>query len=122
MHAMRYIYIFSLTLFIVTCTIQTQRSRNNVGQVHDKLDSFRHELSAGRLQLDSMRVRLNTEIVHLKMSISSDKFNGHSDTIHTTSSDIIQDNIQDTLQDIAPDIIQDTTDIFNRQPDCHSNI
>lgn len=102
---MKYIFIFAVALFITTCTIQTQKYRQQAGQTPDKLDSFNNELQAGRGQLDSMRVRLNSEIVRLKMSINTDKCTGQTDTI------------PDAKPDIAPDTIQD---IFNRQPDCHN--
>jgi hypothetical protein len=109
---MKYIYIFAATLFIVTCTIQTKIHRQQAGQIPAKLDSFKNELTASRGQLDSMRVRLNSEIVRLKMSVSSDKCTGQADTIQTTEAD--------TIPDKAPDVRTDTTDIFNRQPDCHN--
>ena len=112
-HAMKYIYIFTLTLFVVTCTIQTQKNRIEAGQLPDKLDSFKTELSAGRGQLDSMRVRLNAEIVRLKMSINADKCAGQTDTIQRTNADIKPDSIPDAEPDSTPDI-------FNRQPDCHN--
>ena len=114
---MKYIYIFAVTLFIVTCTIQTKFNRQQAGQVPAKIDSFRNELSASRGQLDSMRVRLNSEIVRLKMSINTDKCTGHTDTIQTIQADMKADTIPDAKLDIAPDTIQD---IFNRQPDCHN--
>jgi hypothetical protein len=110
---MKYIYIFAVTLFIVTCTIQTQKNKIEAGQLPDKLDSFRNELSAGRGQLDSMRVRLNAEIVRLKMSINADKCAGQTDTIQKTKTDIKPDSIPDVKPDSIPDI-------FNRQPDCHN--
>lgn len=115
-HAMKYIYIFTLTLFVVTCAIQTQKNRIEAGQSPDKLDSFKTELSAGRGQLDSMRVRLNSEIVRLKMSIDTDKCAGQTDTIQAIQADMKPD----TIPDVKPDILPDTTDIFNRQPDCHN--
>ena len=110
---MKYIFIFAVALFITTCTIQTQKYRQQAGQTPDKLDSFNNELQAGRGQLDSMRVRLNSEIVRLKMSINTDKCTGQTDTIQRTKAD----TIPDAKPDIAPDTIQD---IFNRQPDCHN--
>ena len=106
---MKYIYIFAVTLFIVTCTIQTKINRQQAGQVPAKIDSFRNELSASRGQLDSMRVRLNSEIVRLKMSINTDKCTGQTDTIQRTKPDSIPDAIPDSIPDI-----------FNRQPDCHN--
>jgi len=102
---MKYIFIFAVALFITTCTIQTQKYRQQAGQTPDKLDSFNNELQAGRGQLDSMRVRLNSEIVRLKMSINTDKCTGQADTIQRTKAD--------TIPDLKPDI-------FNRQPDCHN--
>jgi hypothetical protein len=110
---MKYIFIFAVALFITTCTIQTQKYRQQAGQTPDKLDSFNNELQAGRGQLDSMRVRLNSEIVRLKMSINTDKCTGQADTIQRTKAD----TIPDLKPDITPDTIQD---IFNRQPDCHN--
>lgn len=110
---MKYIFIFAVALFITTCTIQTQKYRQQAGQTPDKLDSFNNELQAGRGQLDSMRVRLNSEIVRLKMSINTDKYTGQADTIQRTKAD----TIPDLKPDITPDTIQD---IFNRQPDCHN--
>ena len=106
---MKYIFVFAAALFITTCTIQTQRNRQQAGQAPDKIDSFRNELQAGRGQLDSMRVRLNSEIVRLKMSINTDKCNGQTDTIQKTKPDSIPDAIPDSIPDI-----------FNRQPDCHN--
>jgi len=113
---MKYIFVFAAALFITTCTIQTQRNRQQAGQAPDKIDSFRNELQAGRGQLDSMRVRLNSEIVRLKMSMHTDKCNGQSDTIQTIQADIKPD----TIPDVKPDILPDTTSILNRQPDCHN--
>jgi hypothetical protein len=110
---MKYIFIFAVALFITTCTIQTRKYRQQAGQTPDKLDSFNNELQAGRGQLDSMRVRLNSEIVRLKMSINTDKCTGQADTIQRTKAD----TIPDLKPDITPDTIQD---IFNRQPDCHN--
>jgi hypothetical protein len=110
---MKYIFIFAVALFITTCTIQTQKYRQQAGQTPDKLDSFNNELQAGRGQLDSMRVRLNSEIVRLKMSINTDKCTGHTDTIQRTKTDIKPDSIPDVKSDSIPDI-------FNRQPDCHN--
>lgn len=114
---MKYIFIFAVALFITTCTIQTQKYRQQAGQKPDKLDSFNNELQAGRGQLDSMRVRLNSEIVRLKMSVNTDKCTGQTDTIQTIQADMKADTIPDVKPDIAPDTIQD---IFNRQPDCHN--
>jgi hypothetical protein len=114
---MKYIFIFAVALFITTCTIQTRKYRQQAGQTPDKIDSFNNELQAGRGQLDSMRVRLNSEIVLLKMSINTDKCTGHADTIQTIQTDMKTDTIPDAKPDIAPDTIQD---IFNRQPDCHN--
>lgn len=110
---MKYIYIFAVTLFIVTCTIQTKINRQQAGQVPAKIDSFRNELSASRGQLDSMRVRLNSEIVRLKMSINTNKCTGQADTIQRTKADIKPDSIPDAMPDSIPDT-------FNRQPDCHN--
>jgi len=106
---MKYIFIFAVALFITTCTIQTRKYRQQAGQTPDKIDSFNNELQAGRGQLDSMRVRLNSEIVRLKMSINTDKCNGQTDTIQKTKPDSIPDAIPDSIPDI-----------FNRQPDCHN--
>jgi hypothetical protein len=114
---MKYIFIFAVALFITTCTIQTRKYRQQAGQTPDKIDSFNNELQAGRGQLDSMRVRLNSEIVRLKMSINTDKCTGHTDTIQTIQADMKADTIPDAKPDIAPDTIQG---IFNRQPDCHN--
>jgi len=113
---MKYILVFAAALFITTCTIQTQRNRQQAGQTLDKLDSFRNELQAGRGQLDSMRVRLNSEIVRLKMSVNTDKCTVRTDTMQTIQADMKPD----TIPDVNPDIRTDTTDIFNRQPDCHN--
>jgi hypothetical protein len=110
---MKYIFIFAVALFITTCTIQTQKYRQQAGQTPDKLDSFNNELQAGRGQLDSMRVRLNSEIVRLKMSINTDKCTGQADTIQKTKADTKPDSIPDAKPDSIPDI-------FNRQPDCHN--
>jgi len=110
---MKYIFIFAVALFITTCTIQTRKYRQQAGQTPDKLDSFNNELQAGRGQLDSMRVRLNSEIVRLKMSINTDKCTGQMDTIQRTKADIKPDSIPDAKPDSIPDI-------FNRQPDCHN--
>jgi hypothetical protein len=117
---MKYIFIFAVALFITTCTIQTRKYRQQAGQTPDKIDSFNNELQAGRGQLDSMRVRLNSEIVRLKMSVMTDKCTGHADTIQTIQADMKPDTIPDVKPDIQTDILPDTTDIFNRQPDCHN--
>jgi hypothetical protein len=117
---MKYIFIFAAALFITTCTIQTRKYRQQAGQTPDKLDSFNNELQAGRGQLDSMRVRLNAEIVRLKMSINTDKCAGQTDTIQAIQADMKPDTIPDFKPDIQTDILPDTTDIFNRQPDCHN--